>query len=94
MKKAAIFDMDGTLVANSPVHIRAFEIFCARYGVTDWREKLANGFGMGNDDIMRLVMPEEVMREKGLAALTDEDSVNTVNRVLDALREKLDVVLR
>ena len=55
MKKAAIFDMDGTLVANSPVHIRAFEIFCARYDVTDWREKLANGFGMGNDDIMRLV---------------------------------------
>ena len=68
MKKAAIFDMDGTLVANSPIHIRAFEIFCARYGVTDWREKLANGFGMGNDDIMRLVMPEEVIREKGLAA--------------------------
>ena len=27
MKKAAIFDMDGTLVANSPVHIRAFEIY-------------------------------------------------------------------
>ena len=26
--------------------------------------------------------------------LTDEDSVNTVNRVLDALREKLDVMLR
>ena len=72
MKKAAIFDMDGTLVANSPVHIRAFEIFCARYGVTDWREKLANGFGMGNDDIMRLVMPEEAIREKGLAALADE----------------------
>ena len=55
MKKAAIFDMDGTLVANSPIHIRAFEIFCARY-----------------DDIMRLVMPEEVIREKGLAALADE----------------------
>ena len=72
MKKAAIFDMDGTLVANSPVHIRAFEIFCARYDVTDWREKLANGFGMGNDDIMRLIMPEEVIREKGTAALGDE----------------------
>ena len=72
MKKAAIFDMDGTLVANSPVHIRAFEIFCARYDVTDWREKLANGFGMGNDDIMKLIMPAEVIREKGLAALADE----------------------
>lgn len=69
MKKAAIFDMDGTLVDNSPVHVRAFEIFCARYGVTGWKEKLDNGFGMGNDDIMRLVMPEEVIREKGLAAL-------------------------
>lgn len=72
MKKAAIFDMDGTLVANSPVHVRAFEIFCARYGVTDWKEKLSNGFGMGNDDLMRLLMPEAVIREKGLAALADE----------------------
>ena len=57
MKKAALFDMDGTLVDNSPVHVRAFEIFCARYGVTDWKEKLADSFGMGNDDIMRAVMP-------------------------------------
>lgn len=72
MKKAAIFDMDGTLVANSPIHIRAFEIFCARYGVTDWREKLANGFGMGNDDIMRLILPEEVIASRGLQALADE----------------------
>lgn len=72
MKKAAIFDMDGTLVANSPVHIRAFEIFCARYDVTDWREKLANGFGMGNDDIMRLILPEEVIASRGLQALADE----------------------
>lgn len=72
MKKAALFDMDGTLVDNSPVHVRAFEIFCARYGVTDWKEKLADSFGMGSDDIMRAVMPEEIIREKGLAALADE----------------------
>ena len=72
MIKAAIFDMDGTLVDNTPYHIRAFEIFCERYGVTDWREKLPHGFGMGNDDIMRLIMPEETIRTKGLAALGDE----------------------
>ena len=72
MKKAALFDMDGTLVDNSPVHIRAFELFCARYGVSDWKEKLADSFGMGNDDIMRAVMPEEIIREKGIAALADE----------------------
>lgn len=72
MIKGAIFDMDGTLVANSPVHIRAFEIFCDRYGVRDWKEKLGQAFGMGNDDILRLIMPQEVIREKGLAALADE----------------------
>lgn len=64
--------MDGTLVANSPVHVRAFEIFCDRYGVRDWKEKLGQAFGMGNDDIMRLIIPEELIREKGLAALADE----------------------
>lgn len=70
--KAALFDMDGTLVANSAVHVRAFELFCARYGVTDWREKLSAAFGMGNDDIMRAIMPEAVIHERGLAALAEE----------------------
>lgn len=72
MIRAALFDMDGTLVANSPVHIRAFEIFCDRYGVRDWRQKLRNAFGRGNDDIMRLILPEELIARKGLAALADE----------------------
>lgn len=64
--------MDGTLVDNSPVHVRAFEIFCARYGVADWHQKLRDGFGMGNDDLMRRVMPPEVIRAKGTAALAEE----------------------
>ena len=51
--------MDGTLVDNTPVHIRAFEIFCERYGIRDWKEKLGQAYGMGNDDIMRLIMPAE-----------------------------------
>lgn len=64
--------MDGTLVDNTPAHIRAFEIFCERYGVRDWKEKLNSGFGMGNEDIMRLIMPEEVIRAKGFQALAEE----------------------
>lgn len=72
MKKAALFDMDGTLVDNTQAHIRAFEIFCARYGVTGWKEKLSQAFGMGNDDIMRLIMPAELIRERGLASLAEE----------------------
>ncbi len=72
MIKGALFDMDGTLVDNSAVHVKAFEIFCARYGVQDWQEKLTGVFGMGNDDIMRQIMPEEIIRKKGLAALAEE----------------------
>ena len=56
--------MDGTLVDNTPAHIRAFSIFCDRYGVTDWAEKLSGVYGMGNDDIMGRILPEEVIREK------------------------------
>lgn len=72
MKKAALFDMDGTLVDNTLAHMRAFEIFCVRYGVTGWKEKLSQAFGMGNDDIMRLIMPAELIRERGLASLAEE----------------------
>ena len=72
MKKAALFDLDGTLVDNTLAHMRAFEIFCARYGVTGWKEKLSQAFGMGNDDIMRLIMPAELIRERGLASLAEE----------------------
>ncbi len=72
MIRGAIFDMDGTLVDNSAVHIRAFDIFCRRYGVEEWRDKLSQAFGMGNDDILRRIMPEEVIRTKGLVALADE----------------------
>lgn len=72
MIEAALFDMDGTLVDNTPAHIRAFEIFCARYGVTDWEQKLSDAYGMGNDDILRRILPEAVIREKGLAALAEE----------------------
>lgn len=70
--KAAIFDMDGTLVDNTSAHIRAFERFCARYGVEDWRRKLDSAFGMGNEDVLRRILPEELVREKGVPALAEE----------------------
>ncbi len=72
MLQAAIFDMDGTLVDNSPVHVKAFELFCARYDVKDWRAKMKAVFGIGNDDIMRRILPEALIQEKGLQVLADE----------------------
>ena len=57
--------MDGVLVDNRDVHIEAFGIFCDRYGVKGWREKMTSMFGMGNDDIMRAVIPADIVAEKG-----------------------------
>ena len=58
--------MDGVLVDNRDVHIEAFGIFCDRYGVKDWRSKMTSMFGMGNDDIMRAVMPAEIVAQKSM----------------------------
>ena len=41
-------------------------------GVEEWQRKLQTSFGMGNDDIMRQILPEEIIREKGLKALGEE----------------------
>ena len=64
--------MDGVLVDNRDVHIEAFGIFCGRYGVSDWREKMTGMFGMGNDDIMRAVIPAEIVAARGVRALGAE----------------------
>lgn len=72
MIRGVLFDMDGVLVNNTQAHVKAFEIFCERYGVEEWQHKLQSAFGMGNDDIMRLILPEEIIREKGMKALGEE----------------------
>lgn len=97
MIKAAIFDMDGTLVDNTQMHIRSFEIFCKRYGVTDWQEKLSKVFGMGNEDIMNLIMPRNIILEKGYDALAEEKeaiyremyapTIHPVDGLVDLLEE-------
>lgn len=72
MIRGVLFDMDGVLVNNTQAHVKAFEIFCERYGVEEWQHKLQTAFGMGNDDIMRLILPEEIIREKGMKVLGEE----------------------
>lgn len=64
--------MDGVLVDNMSVHIEAFGIFCARYGVEDWQQKLKSAVGMGNNDIMQLILPQAIINSKGLQRLADE----------------------
>ncbi len=69
MIKGLLFDMDGVLVDNLDVHKRAFRLFFSRYGVDKSIEELSRMFGKGNDDIMRELMPAEVVERVGLREL-------------------------
>lgn len=72
MIQGALFDMDGVLVDNRDAHFRAFELFCRRYGVTDWQQRLQGAFGMGNRDILARLLPPQVIEEIGVEALSEE----------------------
>lgn len=68
--KGVVFDMDGVLVDNMPIHIEAFDLFCRRYGGNDnWEEVINNSVGMGNDEILRKMMPHSVIEQYGTAEL-------------------------
>ncbi len=71
--KGVVFDMDGVLVNNMPIHIEAFAIFCERFGGNDnWEEVINNSVGMGNDEILRMMMPAEVIEKYGTDELARE----------------------
>lgn len=69
MLKGLLFDMDGVLVDNLEIHKQAFGIFFERYGLHKSAEELSRVFGMGNDDIMRAVMPHDIIESVGLREL-------------------------
>ena len=87
MLEGILFDMDGVLVNNTQAHVRAFAIFCERHGVTGWRDKLATAYGMGNDDIMRRILPPELIREQGMQQLGEEKEA--IYRAIYAPDERL-----
>lgn len=72
MLRGILFDMDGVLVDNLEVHKQAFGIFFKRYGIDKSADELSRVFGMGNDDIMRAVMPYDIIESVGLRELGAE----------------------
>ncbi len=68
--RGVVFDMDGVLVDNMPIHIEAFGVFCERFGGCDnWEEVIMNSVGMGNDEILKMMMPCEVIEKYGTKEL-------------------------
>ncbi len=97
MIKGILFDMDGVLVDNMDVHTLAFDRFCVQYGAEEVGERLRNFAGMGNGDIMRQVLPAEVVESKGIEALSVEkeaiyrqiyaETIEPVAGLIDLLKE-------
>lgn len=72
MIKSIIFDMDGVLVDNSSVHVEAFVSWCKSRNIDFPPEKLNALFGMGNDDIMKVVMNDPHLTEEQIAIYANE----------------------
>ncbi len=72
MIKGILFDMDGVLVDNMSAHAVAFEKFCEEFGCENVTERLYKCAGMGNDEIMDIMLPAEVIAKRGKAALSAE----------------------
>ena len=70
--KAAIFDMDGTMIDNMSYHQKAWQNFLRKHGVElteeEFRQKIS---GKKNDHIFRLVFGEDLDKDRELA-LTEE----------------------
>lgn len=64
--------MDGVLVDNLKIHMRAFGATARRYGVDFDEEHVMSFNGMGNAEIFAAVFPPEIVARVGVDALARE----------------------
>ena len=55
-KIAIIWDLDGTLADTEQAHFRAWTSLCARFGRTVTWDDFKPTFGLGNQDILRMLI--------------------------------------
>jgi beta-phosphoglucomutase len=74
--KAAIFDMDGTMISNMAYHKKAWQEFLRRYGITlteqEFKEKLS---GKKNDQIFELVFGRRLSKDEELKYTEEKESL-------------------
>ncbi len=70
--RGVVFDLDGTLTDNMPLHMQAFDLFVQRHGLPRMtREQTARLHGKRNRDILPLLFGGPLDDER-LRALSDE----------------------
>ncbi len=70
--RGVVFDLDGTLTDNMPVHMQAFEAFAARHGLAPLSpDETARLHGKRNRDILPVLFRRELAPEV-VQALSDE----------------------
>jgi beta-phosphoglucomutase family hydrolase len=72
MLQGAIFDMDGVLVDNLKIHMKALGAIARRYGLELDEEYAMSLNGMGNADFFGAVFPREIIDRIGLDSLSGE----------------------
>ena len=65
MKKAAIFDLDGTLVDSNELHVEAWQETFRHFGKEIPLERLREQIGKGGDQYLPVFLTEAEMREIG-----------------------------
>jgi beta-phosphoglucomutase len=72
--KAAIWDVDGTLVDTAELHFQAWQEICREQGREFTRDDFAATFGQRNPEILRTLFGER-FRPEEIAALSDRKEV-------------------
>jgi HAD superfamily hydrolase (TIGR01509 family) len=67
MIKAAIFDMDGTLIDSVDAHARAWQLALEHFGYRESFEDVRHQIGKGGDQLMPVFLSNEELKEKGEA---------------------------
>src|SRR4051794_16296016 len=65
MIKAAIFDVDGTLIDSVDLHAEAWQRAFAHFGHDIPYQKVREQIGKGGDQLMPVFLYEQELREKG-----------------------------
>lgn len=73
--RGVVFDLDGTLTDNMPIHRRAFDAFAVRYGLPPLDEPMRLRLdGKRNSDIFPILFGADLAPERG-AALAEEKEI-------------------